>query len=147
MADFAQIDPADPPLAPPSPPLLNGSSEPPNLVLSNNDEGGGSMVNYPQSNGIEDKKSANQRMKKRSSSGDRRRSSRLIENPAGESAGKEANFPNLDVSTEKSPLLKKHKSGKKVSFFIGKPIPEDEARSRWPWRYEDSEVRECGLTH
>lgn len=26
---------------------------------------------------------------------------------------------------------------KALSFFVGDPVPDDEARRRWPWRYEE----------
>ncbi|KAH6754998.1 chromomethylase 2 [Perilla frutescens var. hirtella] len=149
MADFAQIYSTDLPLAPPPPPpppppQLNGSPEPAASVPNSNDEGGGTLKNCPQSNGVSGKKSANRRMQMLRSSGDYlfRRSPRLAENAAGESAGKEVNYPILDVLAGKSPPRKKHKSGKTVSFFIGEPIPEDEARRRWAWRYEETEGKQ-----
>ena len=27
--------------------------------------------------------------------------------------------------------------GKAVSFLVGDPVPDEEARQRWPWRYEE----------
>lgn len=70
-----------------------------------------------------------------------RRSPRLIENNA-EKSGKRLNSARQDGSAEKLPVTKKPKSGNKskVSFFIGDPVPIDEARSRWPWRYEEKKV-------
>lgn len=47
---------------------------------------------------------------------------------------------------ETSPATKKKKNGKgsssnrEDSFFIGDPVPDDEARVRWPWRYEEKKV-------
>lgn len=32
---------------------------------------------------------------------------------------------------------KKSKGVKTVSFLIGDPVPDKEARKRWPWRYDD----------
>ncbi|XP_010243148.1 PREDICTED: DNA (cytosine-5)-methyltransferase 1-like [Nelumbo nucifera] len=51
----------------------------------------------------------------------------------------------FEDSAEKPPPKKlkaafsknKSKESDTVSFFIGEPVPADEARQRWPWRYEE----------
>lgn len=140
MADCVQIDTVDPPLAPPL--QLNGNFEPSTPPPNSSDEGRVTLEDYPQSNGDTVKKLANRRVETLRSTGDhvRRRSPRLTDSAADERSGMEVNSPELDGPDENYPPIKKHKSGKKTSFFIGEPVPEDEARRRWAWRYEDTEV-------
>ncbi|KAK3014031.1 hypothetical protein RJ639_008664 [Escallonia herrerae] len=40
--------------------------------------------------------------------------------------------------------VKKAKKQKKTAFFLGEPVPEDEARARWNWRYELKSQRRKG---
>ncbi|KAL7003789.1 DNA (cytosine-5-)-methyltransferase [Sarracenia purpurea var. burkii] len=40
---------------------------------------------------------------------------------------------------------KKRKAPGIVSFLVGDPVPDDEARRRWSWRYTE-EVHYCNLT-
>ncbi|XP_057800624.1 DNA (cytosine-5)-methyltransferase CMT2-like isoform X1 [Salvia miltiorrhiza] len=149
MADSAQLDSADPPLAPPSPPpslplQLNGNSDPATPLPSSTDGGSDILDNYPQSNGVAMKKSANRRVETLRTSEDhfRRRSPRLTGNVAGERSVREVSSLKLDGPDEIYPPLKKPKGGKQVSFFIGGPVPDDEARRRWTWRYEGAEGKQ-----
>ena len=139
MADPSQIDSADPPLAP-LPLQPNENSEPATPVSSSSDRGIGNLENFPQSNGVTVEKSANRRVETLRISDDqfRRRSPRLGGNAGGERFVREASSLKLS-----SPPLKKHKGGEQVWFFVGEPVPDDEARRRWPWRYEVAEVSKC----
>lgn len=138
---MAHFDSDKSPLAP-HPPQLNGNSDSATPDPNSSDEASGIMENCPKPNGVLGNKSSNRRIEMLRSSGNHclRRSPRLVENAGGESTGKEVNSLNLDGSVEKSRPFKKHKSGKRGSFFIGEPIPADEARRRWPWRYEETKV-------
>ncbi|KAK2973205.1 hypothetical protein RJ640_024492 [Escallonia rubra] len=40
--------------------------------------------------------------------------------------------------------VKKAKKQKRTAFFLGEPVPEDEARARWNWRYELKSQRRKG---
>lgn len=147
MADSAQIGSADPPVAPPSPlvsfPLqLNGNSELATPVPNSSDGGSATLERYPQSNGVTVKKSANRKLETLRISEDnfRRRSPRLAENAAGERSPMDVNSLKLSGPDDIYPRLKKHKGGKHASFFVGEPVPDDEARRRWTWRYEEAEV-------
>ncbi|KAL0400479.1 UNVERIFIED_CONTAM: DNA (cytosine-5)-methyltransferase CMT2 [Sesamum latifolium] len=137
MADMAQTHSENPPLAP-TPSQLTGNSDPATPHPSSRDEATGGMDNSPKSNGVSAAKASNRKIEELRSSASqcRRRSPRLVDNAGGDSTAEQINSAKLNGFTEKSPPSKKRKSGKKVSFFIGDPIPEDEARSRWPWRYE-----------
>nr|XP_043640111.1 DNA (cytosine-5)-methyltransferase CMT2-like isoform X2 [Erigeron canadensis] len=60
----------------------------------------------------------------------------------------------IPVNSDKTPVKKKQKveavscSVSEVSFFIGDPVPDDEARRRWPWRYHSqSQGEEGGHNH
>ncbi|GFP94292.1 DNA (cytosine-5)-methyltransferase cmt2 [Phtheirospermum japonicum] len=134
---MADIHPENLPLTPP-PPQLNSNSDPATPVPHSSNEACGDMENSTKSNGFSDNNLSNRRIETLRSSGNhsRRRSPRLTENAGGESAGKEVNSTKLDGFVENSPPSKKRKSGKKVSYFTGEPVPEDEARLRWPRRYE-----------
>ncbi|XP_024030561.1 DNA (cytosine-5)-methyltransferase CMT3 isoform X2 [Morus notabilis] len=47
--------------------------------------------------------------------------------------------PHIRIPTEKTESRNSSKNKKKnpnISFFIGDPIPDDEAQERWHWRYE-----------
>ncbi|XP_024958734.1 DNA (cytosine-5)-methyltransferase CMT2-like [Cynara cardunculus var. scolymus] len=39
-------------------------------------------------------------------------------------------------STKQQSSTKKQRKLKRASFFVGEPVPEDEAQERWHWRYE-----------
>ncbi|KAL6533426.1 hypothetical protein OROMI_027538 [Orobanche minor] len=119
------------------PPQMNSNSNPVTPVPNSNGAGG-NMENSPKSNGFQGNGLSNRRVEALRSSVNhiRRSSPRLAGNAGGESADKEVNSTKLDSFVDKYPPSKRHKSGKKVSFFIGEPVPEDEARRRWPWRYE-----------
>ncbi|KAI3457882.1 hypothetical protein Pfo_014545 [Paulownia fortunei] len=136
---MAHIHSENPPLAPP-PSQLTGNSDPETPEPNSSCEARGNMEDSPKPNGFSGNKSSNRKIEMLRSSGNhcRRRSPRLVENAGGESVGKEVNSVKLDNFMEKSPPIKKHKSGKKVSFFIGEPVPDNEARRRWPWRYEET---------
>ncbi|KAK4480563.1 hypothetical protein RD792_013641 [Penstemon davidsonii] len=123
MADGTQIQSEDPPVSPPSIETATGN-----------------MENSPKPNGISGYKLSNGKIEKLRSSGNHcgRRSPRLLEISGGESSGKKVNSGKLNGLVGKSPPLKKHKTGKKLSFFIGDPVPEEEAQRRWPWRYEEN---------
>ncbi|KAL3630783.1 hypothetical protein CASFOL_023767 [Castilleja foliolosa] len=122
----------------PTPPQLNTISDPSTPVPNCNDVARGDMESSPKSNGFSENNLSNRRIKTPRSSGyhSRRKSLRLTENAGDESGGKEANSTKLDGFVEISPPSKKRKYKKKVSFFIGDPVPENEARLRWPRRYE-----------
>ncbi|KAK4384758.1 DNA (cytosine-5)-methyltransferase CMT2 [Sesamum angolense] len=137
MADMVQTHSQIPPLTP-TPSQLTGNSDPATPHPNTRDEATGGMDNSPKSNGVSAAKASNRKIQDLRSSASQcpRRSPRLVENAGGDSTAEQINSAKLNGFTEKSPPSKKRKSGKKVSFFIGDPIPEDEARRRWPWRYE-----------
>ncbi|KAL0299801.1 UNVERIFIED_CONTAM: DNA (cytosine-5)-methyltransferase CMT2 [Sesamum radiatum] len=137
MADMDQTHSQIPPLTP-TPSQLTGNSDPATPHPNTGDEATGGMDNSPKSNGVSAAKASNRKIQdlRSSASQCRRRSPRLVENAGGDSTAEQINSAKLNGFTEKSPPSKKRKSGKKVSFFLGDPIPEDEARCRWPWRYE-----------
>ncbi|KAK4433200.1 DNA (cytosine-5)-methyltransferase CMT2 [Sesamum alatum] len=137
MADMAQTYSEIPPLAP-TLSQLTGNSDPATPLANNGDEASGGMDNSPKPNGFSETIASNRKMEELRSSGSqcRRQSPRLVDNAGGVSIGKQTKSAKLDGFTDKSPPSKKRKSGKKVSLFIGEPIPEDEARRRWPWRYD-----------
>ncbi|KAG6382774.1 hypothetical protein SASPL_157516 [Salvia splendens] len=143
MADPSQIASADPPLAP-LPLQPNENSEPATPVSSSSDGGGSNLENFPQSNGVPVEKSANRRVETLRISDDqfRRRSPRLGENAGGERFVREASSLKLSSPDKIYPPLKKHKGGEQVWFFVGEPVPDDEARRRWPWRYEVAEGKQ-----
>lgn len=116
----------------------DGSSDQVTLDLHSSDGASGEWENSPKPNGFSGIKSSNRRIKMLRSSENhcRRRSPRFV----GESNGKEVDPTKLDCFSETSPPSKKHKSGRKFCFFVGEPVPEDEARRRWPWRYEKTKV-------
>ncbi|CAA0813098.1 DNA (cytosine-5)-methyltransferase CMT2 [Striga hermonthica] len=125
------------------PPELDANPNPTTSVRNSRDEACADMdtENFPSSNGFSAGKLSNVRVETLRISGNNsfRRSPRLVNNAKAESAAKEVNSAKLNGFVEKSPPSKKHKSEKKVSFFIGDPVPEDEARRRWPWRIEDDD--------
>ncbi|XP_042012948.1 DNA (cytosine-5)-methyltransferase CMT2-like [Salvia splendens] len=143
MADPSQIASADPPLAP-LPLQPNENSDPATPVSSSSDGGGGNLENFPQSNGVPVEKSANRRVETLRISDDqfRRRSPRLGENAGDERFVREASSLKLSSPDKIYPPLKKHKGGEQVWFFVGEPVPDDEARRRWPWRYEVAEGKQ-----
>ncbi|KAI7749813.1 hypothetical protein M8C21_011767 [Ambrosia artemisiifolia] len=69
------------------------------------------------------------------------------------------NNNNKDSSDDhnKPPMKKKHKvasasesfalSSNDSSFFIGDPVPDEEARRRWPWRYDCMGLKSDGRGH
>lgn len=61
-----------------------------------------------------------------------RRSPRLLLDN-GNTNGAEENSRNPNKRPAKK--RKKGKSTDTVSFFVGDPVPDEEARQRWPWRY------------
>ncbi|KAG6400740.1 hypothetical protein SASPL_137582 [Salvia splendens] len=143
MADPSQIDSADPPLAP-LPLQPNENSEPATPVSSSSEGRSGNLENFPQSNGVPVEKSANRRVETLRISDDHflRRSPRLGENAGGERFVREASSLKLSSPDEIYPPLKKRKGGEQLWFFVGEPVPDDEARRRWPWRYEVAEGKQ-----
>ncbi|XP_022866302.1 DNA (cytosine-5)-methyltransferase CMT2-like, partial [Olea europaea var. sylvestris] len=132
MAEGAHHQSANPALFPP-PPQLDPSTP---AQLENGDGASGEMEVSPKLEIFTESTLVKQKIEMVRSlhQNYRRRSTRLIENGGGESSGKSRNSGEL----EKSPPLKKQKTGKKVSFFIGDPVPADEARLQWPWRYDEN---------
>lgn len=64
-----------------------------------------------------------------------------------------ASVDNDDFGYNKAPLVrcktrassnKKQRKLKRASFFVGEPVPEDEAQERWRWRYELKGQRRMG---
>ncbi|CAI9762552.1 unnamed protein product [Fraxinus pennsylvanica] len=131
MAEGAHYQPANPALSSP-PPQLNQSSP---TQLDNGDGAGGELEVSPKPE-VFTETTVKQKIEMLISLDQdyRRRSPRLVENGGGESSGKLRNSGEL----EKSPPLKKQKTGKKIAFFISDPVPEDEARLHWPWRYDEN---------
>lgn len=134
MAEGAHHQSANPALFPP-PPQLDPSTP---AQLENGDGASGEMEVSPKLEIFTESTLVKQKIEMVRSlhQNYRRRSTRLIENGGGESSGKSRNSGEL----EKSPPLKKQKTGKKVSFFIGDPVPADDARLQWPWRYDENKV-------
>ncbi|GAB4858193.1 hypothetical protein Ancab_009590 [Ancistrocladus abbreviatus] len=54
--------------------------------------------------------------------------------------------PNKKKNTTPSSSKKKKKEELEVSFLIGEPVPEDEARRAWPYRYHDQVQAANGLS-
>ncbi|KAG8381651.1 hypothetical protein BUALT_Bualt06G0143700 [Buddleja alternifolia] len=140
MADLEHIHSENTNLAPLPPPPPPQNSDPATPDLNCTNEARADVEISPQPNGLSENKLSNRKIEtlRSSESLSRRRSPRLVENGGGESNDVEAHSVNLDGFMEKSPPSKKHKVGKKMSFFVGNPIPEGEARRRWPWRYEEN---------
>ncbi|KAL8551225.1 hypothetical protein ACS0TY_000347 [Phlomoides rotata] len=142
MGDIPQIDSGNSPSdSTPPPPQLNRSSDAAFPAPNSSAEASGNSEDPPKSDGVLGKKSTSRRIELLRSSENqlRRCSPRLVENAGGQSAGTESESSTLDGSIEKGRSNKKHKSGRRSSFFIGEPIHEDEARRRWPWRYKETE--------
>ncbi|XP_071692612.1 DNA (cytosine-5)-methyltransferase CMT2-like [Rutidosis leptorrhynchoides] len=71
---------------------------------------------------------------------DRRRSPRLV---SGNNSGKDSSVNSNKLPPKKrirvSSLSKSYSSSDdQVSFLIGDPVSDEEARRRWPWRYESA---------
>ncbi|KAL2527639.1 DNA (cytosine-5)-methyltransferase CMT2 [Abeliophyllum distichum] len=140
MAEGDHHQLTNPALSPP-PPLLDPNPNPDPITptqLQNGHEAPGKLEISPKSEEFMDAKLLKQKfeMLKSLDRNSRRRSPRLVENGGGESSGNTANSG--------KPPLKKQKSGRKISFFIGDRVPPDEARRRWPWRYEENNVHFSG---
>ncbi|KAL2551172.1 DNA (cytosine-5)-methyltransferase CMT2-like [Forsythia ovata] len=136
MAEGDHHQVTNPALSPPPPrldpnPYPNSDPSTP-TQLQNGHEAPGKLEISPKSEEFMETKLLKQKfeMLKSLDRNSRRRSPRLVENGGGESSGKTANSG--------KPPLKRQKTGRKVSFFIGDPVPTDEARRRWPWRYEEN---------
>ncbi|KMT16724.1 hypothetical protein BVRB_3g050080 [Beta vulgaris subsp. vulgaris] len=71
-----------------------------------------------------------------------RRSPRLSEEGGGKRGAKLTDCHNSgEKQTNNGQKMKKRDNSSSVSFLIGDPIPDDEARRRWPYRYQNKRQR------
>ncbi|OVA18480.1 Chromo domain/shadow [Macleaya cordata] len=65
-----------------------------------------------------------------------------LSNGTRKSVRKADNPLESENSAEKRPPKKQIRSSVSVSFFIGDPIPVEEAKKRWPWRYGEKTIED-----